>query len=169
MIAGSSVIQEIVDLRCAGLSQGSTIAWDDLARGYLAQAGSCVRIGDVRWTRMYDASGNGIWARESVTPDSGWVDITRNPGWGWAVAQVRRVGSICHFQIRASRGSGWPVDGGLIDAIPAAYRPAEDWYVSSSHGSGRAEFRFTQDGRVIATVPSGGATGVTLYGSYPIG
>lgn len=167
LAAGSTSIQEIVDLRCAANNNG-LMAWDDLARSYLTYIGTSLRIDKINWYRMTDGNGSAVWISDDMT-DTGWVNITKNSGWSWGFAQVRRIGKVVFFRIGgATRTIGWSATNQLASGIPASMRPDLDWFVVSSHNAGKTEFRITTTGQVLASGPSNGATSVTLHGSYPV-
>lgn len=160
--AGQAAVQEIIDLRCIP-GDGGVFAFDDLTRSYLDRVGTVVTIGDATWRRVVDSLGSPTWISSSQV-DTGWVEATRNDGWQWTIAQVRRIGQIVFFRFQAARGA-WGAGNGLAE-VPAGFRPSGDHYVPSST-VGKPEFRITQAGQVVASQPSNGATAVTIYGSYP--
>lgn len=165
VIAGSTVVQEIVDLRCIS-GDGGLSAFDDLARSYMTQLGTSVRIGDVVWNRGVNVSGSSVWTFTDVTPDTGWVDISKNSGWSWGFGQARRIGSQISVRINAVRNQGWAV-GNQLAALTGPFRPDVDWYAGSTASAGKTEFRFKPDGGVVASQVSGGATGVTIHTTFP--
>ena len=61
--AGSTEVQEIVDLRCIP-GDGGMIAFDELARQYLDRLGTTVRIGDAVWARRVSSLGSPEWVSE---------------------------------------------------------------------------------------------------------
>lgn len=165
VVAGSTAIQEIVDLRCVAVN-GSLLAFDTLARSYLSPVATSVRIGDIQWTRTVDATGSPVWTYVDVTPDTGWVDITRNPGWTWGFAQARRIGADISVRIAAVRNVGWVVGNGVA-SLPAQFRPDARWYVISSSTAGKTEFVFETNGDVNASQDSIGSTAATIHTHFP--
>lgn len=163
---GSAVVQEIVDLRCVG-GDGGLTAFDDLSRSYLSRVGTQVRIGNTLWTRTIDALGSPLWAAQDVTPDTGWLSASQNDGWTWGLAQVRRIGGTVFYRFNASRAAGWSNGNELASGIPSSCRPAVAWYAASSSSAGKTEWQITTSGTVLASQDSGGATGVSIFGSYP--
>lgn len=161
-----SALGAIVDLRCF-VGSGGLVASDDLARSYLSRPGTQIRIGNLLWSRALDATGAQTWAYHDVTPDTGWVAVTRNSGWKWgSTYHARRIGGVVFLRITATRTQGWPA-GGNLATLPAAFRPDDSWEVLSSHNAGRTEFVINTDGTVDATQASAGATSVTLRTSFP--
>jgi hypothetical protein len=65
--AGSTSIQEIVDLRCWA-HNGGVYAIDELVKGYLDQPGTHLTIGDKAWVRVVTP---GV-----TTNDSSWVEVS---------------------------------------------------------------------------------------------
>jgi len=163
--AGQSAVQEIIDLRCIPGDAG-LVAFDLLTRSYLDRVGTTVRIGNYEWTRTVDSLGSPMWTHLDVTPDTGWVEITRNSGWNFTFGQARRIGALITVRISAGRTQGWSANGELA-IIPPQFRPDTNWYVNSSANTGKTEFMFTPGGQVVASQNSGGATGVTLSTTYP--
>lgn len=138
LAAGSTTIQEIVDLRCA-VQNGGAFAWDDLVRTYLDQLGTSVRIGEVEWTRVTNASGALAWV-SSNQADTGWVALPRGPKWtvpsGGGPApgylpQVRRVGSIVHLRGIMVATSGASVSN--LGTVPVGFRPVVDTPLGAYH------------------------------------
>ncbi|WP_424448843.1 hypothetical protein [Microbacterium arborescens] len=165
--AGKSQVQELVDLRVWG-GDGGSLAANDLVLQYLNRLGTSVRYGDMLAMRIRNAQGSPVWKRFDLTEDTKWVDATRNPGWSWGWCQVRRIGAIVFFRISASRAQGWGPDNNLA-LLPERFRPSVATYVNSTHANGgKREFKILTNGRVDASEGSGGATGVTLTGSFPV-
>nr|BDD44763.1 hypothetical protein 2 [Micrococcaceae bacterium] len=64
--AGSTTVQEIVDLRCWA-ANGGVVAADTLALGYLAVPGACVRVGESEYRYLPDTNGVFGWdARQTM-------------------------------------------------------------------------------------------------------
>ncbi|MFL2002009.1 hypothetical protein [Microbacterium sp. A1-JK] len=160
--AGQTQVTEIVDLRVVN----GSLAFDELVLQYLNRLGTKVRIGVTEWDRDVDSVGNPVWNRTDVTPDTGWVEATRNGGWAFQYCQFRRVGAVIFYRIAAERTQGWGA-GDNLAIIPAGFAPDVATYVasSSSRGQGR-EFVFQTNGSVDTAIASSGATNVTLIGSY---
>lgn len=58
--AGSTVVQEVIDLRCIG-GDGGLTAFHDLARSYLDRVGTSVRINGTVWDRQIGSMGSPEW------------------------------------------------------------------------------------------------------------
>ena len=172
--AGSTAIQEIVDLRCS-VHNGGAIAWDDLARTYLNQLGTDLRIGDVAWSRVTDAGGAEIWVSSDMG-ETGWVDVPYGDGWGPVSDElrlrVRRVGASVELRGAAKR-TGAEASVSALGVVPVAYRPARITPLGATVGSaGMVAEKFVTAAGVIA-VGLGHITGsapmasiVMLQGSW---
>lgn len=164
--AGQTAAQDIIDLRCIP-GDGAMIAFDTLARSYLDSVGTSVRVGNYLWTRSVNASGSLIWLFVDVTPDTGWVEVPRNPDWVWGSAfHARRVGSQISVRLAADRAIGWSM-GNNLTTLPSAFWPDVAWFVPSSSTTGKTEFVIYANGVVLASQNAAGATGVTIHTTYP--
>lgn len=132
--AGSSVVGEIVDLRCS-VHNGGAIAWDDLARTYLNQLGTDIRIGDVVHSRVTDASGAEVWASSDQT-DTGWVSVPKGSKW-LAVTnyplEVRRVGMLVEVRGAVRHSTGAVLTA--LATLPSAFRPKGNVPLGATHSS----------------------------------
>lgn len=116
--AGSSTVQELVDLRVQP-STGGAVAHDPLALQYLSEIGSVIRIGDTEWTRKSDA-GTPTWSSVDVA-DTGWLtNLTVNYG--------------AHFgqgaSIRMRKDRGW-VNGRFV--VIKNSSSTFSWTVNAAH------------------------------------
>lgn len=166
--AGKSQVQELVDLRVWG-GDGGSYARDELVLQYLNRVGTSVRFGNTLATRIINAESNPAWKWFDLTEDTGWVDQARNGGWTWGECKARRIGGIVHFKFVANRAVSWSQNGGLATLLPG-FRPDVSLFFISTHSSGmRREFWIEANtGEVRARDDGGGATGVTLNGSFPV-
>lgn len=132
--AGSPDIQEIVDLRCS-VQNGGAVAWDDLARSYLDQLGTELRIGATAWSRVTDAAGSPVWVSSDQT-DTGWVAVAPAAGWVNAapyVLEVRAVGAL--VQVRGAllvKTSAATVFN--LGTVGGAFRPTRNVLLGARHG-----------------------------------
>lgn len=142
--AGSTNIQEVVDLRCS-VHNGGAIAWDDLARTYLNQLGTDLRIGDIMHSRVTDAGGSEVWVSSDMG-DTGWVAVPLGPGWEAATgdsagyrAEVRAVGPL--VQMRGALTAKTALATVLnFGTVPAAFRPTKYTFLGAAHGSSDSTF-----------------------------
>ena len=158
--AGQTRVQEIIDLRCIPADAG-VVAFDTLSRSYLDRVGTQVRIGNFLWTRTVDALGSPTWVYVDVTPDTGWTSMALNDGWTGGFSQIRRAGGMVSLRLFRSRAQGWTPPVGTL------FRPDQNWYVDSSHASGRAQFVISPTGSITAVNGSAGASAATLHTTYP--
>lgn len=179
-IAGSTVVQEVVDLRCT-VGAGGAFAWDDLALSYLTRPGTSIRIDDTQWTRVYDATGAGKWVSSDMT-DTGWVAVTRGTGWtlptptgDWYAPMVRRIGQMVFLRgmIRYNASSASIFSMGTV---PASFRPAFTTPLGTYHSSSDhiGELTISKAGIIGSiddyysnTLPLGAA--IPLHGSWVVG
>lgn len=141
LAAGSNAIQELVDLRCVVQNAGA-LAWDDLARSYLTQLGTELRIGNVSWSRVTDDAGAATWV-SSEQGDTGWVDVPLGPGWGTPQGsyrtQVRAVGAIVSMRGVVSADTSAAVITNF-GTLPGPFRPATFTFLGATHGSSFSTF-----------------------------
>ena len=135
--AGSTVIQEVVDLRVA-VTNGGAVGWDDLTRSYLTELGTVIRIGDVVWYRVTNSSGAATWVSDDMT-DTGWVAAARGPNWrvvaGYPL-QVRRIGNL--VEIRGAVMSQQGANKDNLGTVPAGFRPASSVPLGATHTNSSA-------------------------------
>lgn len=173
--AGSTSIQEIVDLRCAS-GDGGLIAFDDLARSYLDRVGTSVRINDIAWSRVVDALGSPTWVSSDMT-DTGWVSAPRGAGWA-AVAGyptvVRRIGKVVYLRGAVAVGAGGTGSVTSLCTAPAEFRPTEAAFLGalrSGLGSYVGELQVAPTGVVAVPVNYSvggidGSTVIPLHGTW---
>jgi hypothetical protein len=156
VVAGSSTVAEIVDLRCIP-GDGGIVAFDSAALQYLSRVGTVARIGNVRWERITATNGTPTWAKVDVTPDTGWVDVIRNSAWTWSWGQVRRVGPIISIRLVAAATyfGGWNPGDGLAALPSPQFLPDQTTFMISTHTQGEAaEFAIRTDGQIVAAKAS---------------
>ena len=124
---GVSAPVDFIDLRCwAG--NGSVIAKDDLALGYLARLGTRVKIGAKMWSRELDANGSEMWVNEDG--EGPWMDLTAANGWAFVpgTGKCRRVarGALLQINMEATyRGTaGTPQPEWGVATLPAGTAPS---------------------------------------------
>lgn len=135
--AGSTVIQEVVDLRVA-VATGGAVAWEDLARSYLTELGTVLRIGDVTWSRVTDSGGAAIWVSDDMS-DTGWVTVPRGPNWAAVTGyplQVRRSGQDVRARgaVRANASASLS----SLGTVPAGFRPSSITPLGATVASSKA-------------------------------
>lgn len=160
-IVGNSVVDVVNLLVYPG--PGGVFAVDRLALSYLDPLGTQIRISDTLWFATFNMLNNGVWKPFDVTPDTGWVDATRNSGWGWSFSQVRRIGAIVFYRFAAQRQTGWAPDNEMAE-IPFGFRPDVDHYALTGNSK---EFKMLTSGKVLANSSSPGLSNATLCGSFP--
>lgn len=132
--AGSTVIQEIVDLR-TGAFDGGVVAQDILALSFVNRIGAEVRIGDLVYQRVIDALGVESWAALNVA-SQGPVTPTFGPGWSQDSAYpvtIRRDGAWAEIE-GALRAGPTAVFTSMV-GIPIGYRPARNSFLSAHRSS----------------------------------
>jgi hypothetical protein len=94
--AGGAAVTELIDLRLVSDNSGILVAVSeaggDLIRGFMATAGTQLRIGSVDWTRVIAESGL-VWSSYDHEPERvpGIGAFSGGPGSGWA---RRSLGSL---------------------------------------------------------------------------
>ena len=136
--AGSTAIQEIVDLRVWCRNGGQMQAKSDLARSYANAVGTEINVNGVLWQRTVGANNTAEWQKTGTVGDTGWVYVTSGfaSGWGGSNAyMVYRVrNGVCHFRIRFGRTGNTvysPASGNITNTkvakAPVPARPVDDW------------------------------------------
>lgn len=104
--AGASAVLEIIDLRLV-VGSGGALAFHELARAYLTDLGTQLRIGNTRSTRVRVGSAE-QWAHEDVT-DTGWLTdgLSINIGSAWDLSsyRLRKLASRILGRVVVRRGS----------------------------------------------------------------
>lgn len=138
--ADQPAVQDVVDLRVIS-GDGGCVAFDELVLQYFNRVGSSVRIGEVRWDRVLDATNSPRWVSSSVG-DTGWVGVTRGPGWAnggnaWHIPRVRRVGSVVMLRglIRNASTSSVSASVARLLTVPGGFRPVEPTPLGMYHAS----------------------------------
>ena len=135
--AGSTVIAEVIDLRCWA-SNGGVFAVDSLALGYLAKPGARVRIGPVDWGYIKGSGGfgwdrvgggraipyggvNGPW--KNPAPAGGFIHSITIPDPGFpytvqahAIVEASGGGSGTRWDVQI-RVAGWDITNGRGDVV----------------------------------------------------
>lgn len=135
--AGSTAIQEVVDLR-VWAGDGGVFARDELVLSFLTRLGTRVRIGDYTWTRVLDAMGAAKWIKDA-TADSGWVGVPIVTASDFVSvanypAQVRAQGDRVTLRgaIRVQAG-GDPQD--IMAVVPTGFRPTGPTFLGGYRAS----------------------------------
>ncbi|WP_190264885.1 hypothetical protein [Glutamicibacter nicotianae] len=143
VMAGSTAVQEIVDLRVWSRNGGMLFAKHDLVRSYTGAIGTEVNVDGILWQRTVGVNSAAVWQRVGTVSDSGWVRTTSGfaPNFGGSGSyMVYRVkNGMCQFRVRFSVKSGTvdnPSNGNIentkIATAPVPSRPADDWMPLSS-------------------------------------
>jgi hypothetical protein len=130
--AGSTAVQEIVDLRCWS-HNGGVFARDQLVLNYMSNLGSRIKIGNETWT--YEVTGtNGdssSWVNDKGS--SAWVNLSQPAGWvsnGLCRARTIMNGAFVHVDCDV-RYTGGPsiFEGWILANLPSDMRPIDRCFV----------------------------------------
>lgn len=141
--AGQSVVQ-VVDLRCV-VGVGGMVAFDDLARSYLSDIGTTIRIASSVWSRALDAVRNPVWESSAVGRET--APISQVPertylkfDWpDYAPGQVSLEGPRVFMRGLMSNSQPMSVAAGghyRVGTIPARFAPAVQASFPTFTGSG---------------------------------
>lgn len=132
--AGSTTIQEVIDLRVA-IHNGGAVAFNELVRSFLTQLGTEILINDVIWTRTVNSAGVPLWKGDDRT-DTGWVAVSKGSKWlavtGYPL-QIRRVGKLVEIRGAVKHATGAAITG--LCAIPVGFRPKGSVPLGATHTS----------------------------------
>lgn len=101
--AGSTVVQEVVDLRVWAGQGGGLVADNTDALLYLTEVGTVVTVGADRWVRTIDGGGNAVWQADHSQPR---VDMDGVPIWGSIPSGTPQVRIVTGNRPLNVRGDG---------------------------------------------------------------
>lgn len=169
VVAGSTAIQEIVDLRVFGRN-GDMFAKNDLARSYIGAVGSSMNVDGQMWHRVLNASGSNVWVKgENLYDDTGWKTVPK-PAWksGWGnptdYIRYRSQGNLTEVLMSVTR-TGGPIKAGstgnltnvaVVGGLKGTVAPASWWHPMTAGPAGSiGAWYIADDGNIYlsATVP----------------
>lgn len=114
----------------------------------------------------YVKTASGWLQLNTVTADTGWIDLTLAAGWTKSFARYRVRNGIYYFTIAATRTS-WSQDTTLFTIASTSNRPAFQ-HSFTGMWSGVAKEVKAQTSGTVVMAGSSGSTGVAVAGSWPI-
>jgi len=132
--AGSTAIQEVIDLRVA-VHNGGAVAFNELVRSFMTQLGTEILINDVIWTRTVNSAGVPLWKGDDRT-DTGWVAVPRGSKWAAVSAyalQIRRVGKLVEIRGAVKHTTGANIAS--LCTVPSGFRPKTNVPLGATHTS----------------------------------
>ena len=141
--AGSTLIQEIIDLRVVVGDGGGMVASDELVLTYLDAVGTTIRIGSTVWTRALDVMGTPVWVRQDITQASAPISsAAAHWGFTWpgyAPGAVQRSGDRVHMRgLLSNTGvvSVAPSGHYKVGTIPSEFAPSQQAAFPTLTGTG---------------------------------
>lgn len=134
LLAGSTAVQEIIDLRVWGRNGGQLYALHDMVRSYLTSLGTEVNINGALWQYVPASNDTAAWQKYGQRGDTGIVTVTTGftSGWGGSGAEIKyqvRDG-LCQLYAKFYRTGGElevPVNGNIpnvhVLTLPVPARP----------------------------------------------
>jgi hypothetical protein len=163
VVAGSTTVEEIIDLRCWAFAGGAEAA-DLLALTYLAAPGAAVKVGQT--VHRYEIQSNGVW---------GWggypLNVPRHAEFVYSFTALSGVnhgidGGVTFDTVRSINGGFASLPGGFLTVA------TEGVYSVSFHnewGGGASDSYFLAllhpDGETMASVNASTGAGSTSLGS----
>jgi hypothetical protein len=158
--AGSTMVQEIVDLRCWAHNAGM-VALDELVMSYQNQVGTTININGSVWTNRATVSGAtyaSAWVNERGSGP--WVQLSQPAGWvSNGICRARLLMNEAFLQVQADvHYTGSQIfEGWILANLPVGMRPVESTFVPG-----------TTNGYTQGTFYIVHTSGISV-GPYPVG